>query len=128
MLIKNDIPLQFFKKNYVTVTLQPFEFDPNEKNRHKFMVQSTFAPDGEFNQETLVILIICYLQFIEKSKLIFLQWKENDGKGLMDSKLKCVFVMPEDNSVVNGSVYTTAKGEESAVKSSIQSSPKVTNF
>jgi len=72
MLIKNDIPLQFFKKNYVTVTLQPFEFDPNEKNRHKFMVQSTFAPDGEFNQETLVILIICYLQFIEKSKLIFL--------------------------------------------------------
>jgi len=46
----------------------------------------------------------------------------------MDSKLKCVFVMPEDNSVVNGSVYTTAKGEESAVKSSIQSSPKVTNF
>lgn len=26
-----------------------------EKNRHKFMVQSMFAPDGEINQETLVL-------------------------------------------------------------------------
>ena len=29
-------------------------FDPNEKNKHKFMVQSMFAPDGEINQDTLV--------------------------------------------------------------------------
>ena len=38
----------------IAVGLQPFEFDPNEKNKHKFMVQSMFAPDGEINQDTLV--------------------------------------------------------------------------
>ena len=38
----------------ISVSLQPFEYDPNDKNRHKFMVQSMFAPDGEINQDTLV--------------------------------------------------------------------------
>lgn len=37
-----------------TVCLQPFDFDPNEKNKHKFMVQSLIAPEGEFNAEQLV--------------------------------------------------------------------------
>ena len=37
------------RNNYVTL-----RFDPNEKNKHKFMVQSMFAPDGEINQDTLV--------------------------------------------------------------------------
>lgn len=27
-----------------SVMLQPFDYDPNEKNKHKFMVQTTFAP------------------------------------------------------------------------------------
>jgi hypothetical protein len=39
------------------VSLQPFEYDPNEKNKHKFMVQSMFAPDGDINQDTLVSMI-----------------------------------------------------------------------
>lgn len=34
--------------------LQPFEYDPTEKNKHKFMVQTMFAPDGDVNQETVV--------------------------------------------------------------------------
>ena len=39
----------------IAVSLQPFEFDPTEKNKHKFMVQSMFAPEtGEINQDTLV--------------------------------------------------------------------------
>ena len=38
----------------IVVSLQPFEYDPAEKNKHKFMVQSMFAPDGEINQDTLV--------------------------------------------------------------------------
>jgi len=58
----------------IAVSLQPFEYDPAEKNKHKFMVQSMFPPDGEINQDTL--------------------WKEIDASDLMDSKLKCVFVMP----------------------------------
>jgi len=67
----------------IAVSLQPFEFDPNEKNKHKFMVQSMFAPEaGDINQDTL--------------------WKEADQNDLMDSKLKCVFAMPpgqEQNNV-----------------------------
>ena len=42
----------------IAVSLQPFEYDPAEKNKHKFMVQSMFAPDGEINQDTLVWRII----------------------------------------------------------------------
>ena len=39
----------------IAVSLQPFEYDPAEKNKHKFMVQSMFAPEaGEINQDTLV--------------------------------------------------------------------------
>ena len=36
--------------------LQPFDFDPSEKNKHKFMVQTMVAPDGPIDsQEALVI-------------------------------------------------------------------------
>ena len=38
----------------IAVSLHPFEYAPAEKNKHKFMVQSMFAPDGEINQDTLV--------------------------------------------------------------------------
>jgi len=67
----------------IAVSLQPFEYDPTEKNKHKFMVQSMFAPDGEIDQDKL--------------------WKEADSNEMMDSKLKCVFVMPpgaEQNNVI----------------------------
>ncbi|KAB7496871.1 UNVERIFIED_CONTAM: hypothetical protein RMT77_002727 [Armadillidium vulgare] len=60
----------------VAVMLQPFEYDPNEKNKHKFMVQTIFAPDGEFNLESL--------------------FKDSDQNKLMDSKLRCVFELPTD--------------------------------
>ena len=43
-----------FLFSYFAVSLQPFEYDPNEKNRHKFMVQAMFAPEGEINPDTLV--------------------------------------------------------------------------
>jgi len=65
----------------IAVSLQPFDFDPQDKNRHKFMVQSMFAPPGEINQDSL--------------------WKEADGSQLMDSKLKCLFLLPESNGGVN---------------------------
>ena len=44
-----------------------------DKNKHKFMVQSIFAPDGEYNQDQL--------------------WTEADINDLMNSKLRCVFVL-----------------------------------
>ena len=34
--------------------LQPFEYDPKEKSKHKFMVQTMFAPEGQIDHETLV--------------------------------------------------------------------------
>ena len=49
--LSND---RFFISRNISVSLQPFDFDPAEKNRHKFMVQAMFAPEGEINQDTLV--------------------------------------------------------------------------
>lgn len=72
----------------ISVSLQPFEFDPQDKNKHKFMVQSMYAPDGAFYQEQL--------------------WKEVDSSQLMDSKLKCVFVLPDSNAAPAGSAPAAA--------------------
>ncbi|XP_045594772.1 vesicle-associated membrane protein-associated protein B/C [Procambarus clarkii] len=60
----------------VAVMLQPFDYDPHEKNKHKFMVQSLFAGEGEVNLDAL--------------------FKEADMSQLMDSKLRCVFELPMD--------------------------------
>ncbi|XP_052865455.1 vesicle-associated membrane protein-associated protein B-like isoform X2 [Anopheles cruzii] len=58
----------------IAIVLQPFIFDSNEKNKHKFMVQSMVKPDDEeINLEDL--------------------WKKFPEK-LMDSKLRCVFDCP----------------------------------
>jgi vesicle-associated membrane protein-associated protein A len=76
------------KEVAVAVMLQPFEYDPNERNKHKFMVQTMFAPDGPIeSQEAL--------------------WKEAKPDQLMDSKLKCVFELPVDaqqNNLDSGAV------------------------
>lgn len=37
-------------KDYIlffTVCLQPYDFDPSEKSKHKFMVQTLLAPEGD---------------------------------------------------------------------------------
>jgi len=65
----------------LAICLQPFIFDPSEKNKHKFMVQSMYAPDGDFNMEQI--------------------WKDITPDQLMDSKLKCVFEMPAEPTEVN---------------------------
>ncbi|CAH1268904.1 vesicle-associated membrane protein/synaptobrevin-binding protein-like isoform X11 [Branchiostoma lanceolatum] len=63
----------------VSVMLQPFDYDPQEKNKHKFMVQSMFAPEGGIDNETMLNM-----------------WKDADQTQLMDSKLKCVFELPPE--------------------------------
>lgn len=72
----------------VAVMLQPFEYDPNEKNKHKFMVQTMFAPDAEVDGTEQL-------------------WKEAKPEDLMDSKLKCVFELPVENVQNNLDVNTT---------------------
>lgn len=37
-----------------TVMLQPFDYDPNEKSKHKFMVQTIFAPPNVSDMDSLV--------------------------------------------------------------------------
>ncbi|XP_012732744.2 vesicle-associated membrane protein-associated protein B isoform X2 [Fundulus heteroclitus] len=61
----------------VSVMLQPFEYDPNEKSKHKFMVQSILAPRDMTDMEGV--------------------WKEAKSDELMDSKLRCSFEMPLEN-------------------------------
>ncbi|RVE72917.1 hypothetical protein OJAV_G00045160 [Oryzias javanicus] len=61
----------------VSVMLQPFDYDPNEKSKHKFMVQSMVAPPDMTDMEGV--------------------WKEAKPDELMDSKLRCVFEMPVEN-------------------------------
>ncbi|XP_013855342.1 vesicle-associated membrane protein-associated protein B/C [Austrofundulus limnaeus] len=61
----------------VSVMLQPFDYDPNEKSKHKFMVQSMIAPPDMTDMEGV--------------------WKEAKPEELMDSKLRCVFEMPQEN-------------------------------
>lgn len=38
----------------VSVMLQPFDYDPNEKSKHKFMVQSMIAPPDMTDMEGVV--------------------------------------------------------------------------
>lgn len=39
---------------FCTVMLQPFDYDPNEKSKHKFMVQTIFAPPSTSDMEAVV--------------------------------------------------------------------------
>ncbi|KAG1682481.1 Vesicle-associated membrane protein/synaptobrevin-binding protein [Nymphon striatum] len=89
----------------VTVMLQPFDYDPNEKNKHKFMVQTIFAPEGEYNFDDL--------------------WKTIAPESFMDSKLKCVFDYPaESNKEATEAGVFDDKNSKSTVESNVKSSPK----
>lgn len=93
-------------KAAVAVMLQPFEYDPTEKNKHKFMVQTLYAPDGpNVSQETL--------------------WKESDQSQLMDSKLKCVFELPvEEETQNNLDAANTTQDDNVTPMANIKSSPE----
>ncbi|XP_077371266.1 vesicle-associated membrane protein-associated protein B-like isoform X2 [Festucalex cinctus] len=61
----------------VSVMLQPFDYDPNEKSKHKFMVLSMLVPYGMTDMESV--------------------WQDAKPEELMDSKLRCAFEMPLEN-------------------------------
>jgi len=84
----NNGLLEPFGSTTIAVMLQPVDLDNlNDKNKHKFMVQTMFAPEGDVNQENL--------------------WKEVNPEAIMDSKLKCVFDMMA-NSNENSTRNSTA--------------------
>ncbi|XP_055721682.1 vesicle-associated membrane protein-associated protein A-like [Salvelinus fontinalis] len=64
----------------ISVMLQPFDYDPNEKSKHKFMVQSIFATPDVAEMDAM--------------------WKDVKPHDLMDSKLRCVFDLPSENDQV----------------------------
>ncbi|KAL7887023.1 hypothetical protein AOLI_G00047440 [Acnodon oligacanthus] len=66
----------------ISVMLQPFDYDPNEKSKHKFMVQTIFAPPNITDLEAM--------------------WKDAKPEDLMDSKLRCVFELPSENDKMSG--------------------------
>ncbi|KFO31327.1 Vesicle-associated membrane protein-associated protein B [Fukomys damarensis] len=92
---------------HLKVMLQPFDYDPNEKSKHKFMVQSLFAPTDTSDMEAV--------------------WKEAKPEDLMDSKLRCVFELPAENDKphdveINKIISTTAsKAETPSVSKSLTS-------
>lgn len=90
----------------VSVMLQPFDYDPNEKSKHKFMVQSMLAPPDMTDMEGV--------------------WKEAKPEELMDSKLRCVFEMPVENEKThdmdNKMASSLLKSESSALPQKLMSS------
>uniref|UniRef100_A0A8C6T2G6 VAMP (vesicle-associated membrane protein)-associated protein B and C n=1 Tax=Neogobius melanostomus TaxID=47308 RepID=A0A8C6T2G6_9GOBI len=90
----------------VSVMLQPFDYDPNEKSKHKFMVQSLLAPPDMTDMEGV--------------------WKEAKPEELMDSKLRCVFEMPAENEKThdmdNKMASSLLKSESSTLPSKLMSS------
>jgi len=78
----------------VAVMLQPFNYDPNEKNRHKFLVQALIVPDGVTENHEML-------------------WKDTPADQLMESKLKCVFDVDADLvQQMRSSDVTDGKGSE----------------
>ncbi|KAL8619540.1 hypothetical protein ACOMHN_011891 [Nucella lapillus] len=87
----------------VAVMLQPFEYDPSEKSKHKFMVQSMFAPDGKIESQDQL-------------------WKDATPDTLMDTKLKCVFDMP-DGTAQNAVQYLVQEEKAKPVRSELATTP-----
>lgn len=74
---------------HVAVMLQPFDINsPEERGKHKFMVQSAHVPEGETSLDSI--------------------WKQIPTSMLMDTKLKVVFESPETNSADLPEYQTTA--------------------
>ncbi|XP_073953195.1 VAMP-associated protein 33kDa isoform X2 [Choristoneura fumiferana] len=74
----------------IAITPQPVFVDPNDKHKHKFMVQSVIAPEGKTNIDQV--------------------WKETSPDQLMDYKLKCVFENPR-GAILNDAGDTAAQNE-----------------
>lgn len=106
----------------VEICLQVIALDPNEKNKHKFMVQSLVVPENmDPNNEASEI-----------EKL----WQDVKPEDLMDTKLRCVFELPGkspagDSAAPNDSttknVITKAGGDQKSKEDIINDYIRATN-
>ncbi|XP_057665641.1 vesicle-associated membrane protein-associated protein A-like [Diorhabda carinulata] len=69
----------------ISISLQPCMYEPTERGKHKFLVQSAFAPPGEVNMENI--------------------WKDIIPEHLMESKLKCTFDIDSKEEYQSGEPY-----------------------
>ncbi|XP_004536433.1 vesicle-associated membrane protein-associated protein B/C isoform X2 [Ceratitis capitata] len=76
----------------IEICLQPFEFDPSDKNKHKFMVQS---------------LVVTDQNVVDFNEL----WKSALPQQMTDVKLRCVFEMPTVTSAADSSVASAGTNE-----------------
>ncbi|XP_050424590.1 vesicle-associated membrane protein-associated protein B-like [Adelges cooleyi] len=72
------------EKAEISVILQPFDYDANERNKHKFLVQT--------------VIIDPITDYAEDGKTF--QWRDIDEGRIMDSKLKCSFEMPSIDQLI----------------------------
>jgi hypothetical protein len=77
----------------VSVMLQPFNFDPQERNKHKFMVQSVVAPEGD------------------DLKNLDALFKSVPPSNIVDCKLRCVL---EDPSSQESKIEKTTAARQNA--------------
>ncbi|KAG7188116.1 hypothetical protein KM043_015963 [Ampulex compressa] len=96
----------------IAVCLQPYEYFPEEKNKHKFMVQTLIAPDDDDEDYPNDV------------------WKITHPDQLMDSKLKCVFENPVvsttmENWSTTATDTNTTTEKNKGVGDAEKSSPKV---
>jgi len=99
----------------VQVLLQPFSYDPNEKSKHKFMVQYLFLSEEEAKMSTNDVLNM---------------WKDVQPERLLDVKLKCIFDFNDDESkapksTINESIISTNKTFEEAPTSTTMKVVKI---
>ncbi|ESO05945.1 hypothetical protein HELRODRAFT_184905 [Helobdella robusta] len=86
----------------VLVMLQPFEYDPAEKNTHKFMIQSMFAPPGTTESNDII-------------------WKEAPAGQIIDNKLKCVFIPMFESTIDEPLLQVSQAASQTAPPSVISS-------
>ncbi|CAG0896981.1 unnamed protein product [Darwinula stevensoni] len=86
----------------VSLMLQPFEYDPVERNRHKFMVQSLIVPENE-----------------EYNEAMWMKCSEQ----IMDSKLRCLFELPGAAVGGSGGEEVSLPNTEATPKSDDSKSP-----
>ncbi|XP_066593093.1 vesicle-associated membrane protein-associated protein A isoform X2 [Prorops nasuta] len=95
----------------IAVSLQPYEFDPVEKDKHKFMVQTLIAPEKDDPEYPTDV------------------WKDLSPDQFMNSKLKCVFEnpLPATTTAKTTTNTTTTNSDSDITKNfgdTVKSSPK----
>ncbi|KAL7080570.1 hypothetical protein ACQ4LE_000439 [Meloidogyne hapla] len=101
-------------KTQINVMLQPIESPEileSERSRHKFMIQSAFAPDQENVDNSASYSPTPPEQF----------WKEVDASQVMDSKLRVVFQWPFGYSPTEGNAGDVAAANTSTTNQSAPS-------